>query len=58
MAPRVAGRLGVPVVTDVTALTLEGDALVVTHPIDTGKVIATLEVRATPALAALRPGVS
>jgi electron transfer flavoprotein alpha subunit len=57
LAPRVAGRLGVPVVTDVIALTLEGDALVVTHPIDTGKVIAILEVRATPALAALRPGV-
>ena len=57
LAPRVAGRLGVPVVTDVTALRSKGDALVVTHPIDTGKVIGTLEVRATPALAALRPGV-
>lgn len=57
LAPRVAGRLTLPVVTDVTALTLEGEALVVTHPIDTGKVIATLAIQGTPALAAIRPGV-
>ena len=57
LAARVAGRAGLPVVTDVTALTLESGALVVTHPIDTNKVIASLEVRATPALAAIRPGV-
>ncbi len=56
LAPRVAGVLGVPVVTDVTALRLEGEDVVVTHPIDTGKVIATLVVRGTPALVALRPG--
>src|SRR5215469_6411697 len=41
LAARVAGRAGLPVVTDVTALTLDADALVVTHPIDTNKVIAT-----------------
>ncbi len=57
LAPRVAGRLAVPVVTDVTSLTLEGDDLVVTHPIDTGKVIATLAMRSTPALVAIRPGI-
>jgi electron transfer flavoprotein alpha subunit len=57
LAPRVAGRLGVPVVTDVTSLALEGDELVVTHPIDTGKVIATLAIRGTLALVAIRPGV-
>jgi electron transfer flavoprotein alpha subunit len=56
LAPRVAGRLAVSVVTDVTTLALDGDALVVTHPIDTGKVIATLAIQGAPALVALRPG--
>jgi electron transfer flavoprotein alpha subunit len=55
-APRVAGRLGVPVVTDVTAFTIDGDHVTCTHPIDTGKVIATLAVRGSPALLAVRPG--
>jgi electron transfer flavoprotein alpha subunit len=56
LAPRVAGRLDVPVVTDVTSIALDGDELVVTHPIDTGKVIATLAIRGTPAVVAVRPG--
>jgi electron transfer flavoprotein alpha subunit len=55
-APRVAGRLGVPVVTDVTTFTVAADQVVCTHPIDTGKVIATLAVRGSPALLAVRPG--
>jgi electron transfer flavoprotein alpha subunit len=56
LAARVAGRLTMPVVTDVTALMVDGEDVVVTHPIDTGKVIATLAIRATPALVAIRPG--
>lgn len=56
LAARVAGRLAVPVVTDVTSLRLDGEEAVVTHPIDTGKVIATLGIRGTPALTAIRPG--
>jgi electron transfer flavoprotein alpha subunit len=56
LAARVAGQLAVPVVTDVTSVAIDGDDVVVTHPIDTGKVIATLAVRGSPALVALRPG--
>jgi electron transfer flavoprotein alpha subunit len=56
LAARVAGRLTVPVVTDVISLAVEGEDVVVTHPIDTGKVIATLAIRGTPALVAMRPG--
>jgi electron transfer flavoprotein alpha subunit len=56
LAPRVAAIAGAAVVTDVTALTIEGDEVVVTHPIDTGKVIATLALRGTPVIVAVRPG--
>jgi len=56
LAARVAGRLAVPVVTDVTSVMFDGDDVAVTHPIDTGKVIATLAIRGTPALVAIRPG--
>jgi electron transfer flavoprotein alpha subunit len=56
LAPRVAGQLAVPVVTDVTAVRIDGGDVVVTHPIDTGKVLATLAILGTPALVAIRPG--
>jgi electron transfer flavoprotein alpha subunit len=56
LAPRVAALCEVPVLTDVTALAIEATDVVVRHPIDTGKVIATLVLKATPAIVALRPG--
>ena len=57
LAPRVAARLGVSVVTDVLSFDLEGDTVVVRHPINIGKVIATLAISATPAVIAMRPNV-
>ena len=57
LAPRVAARLGVSVVTDVLSFELEGDTVVVRHPINIGKVIATLAISATPAVIAMRPNV-
>ena len=57
LAPRVAARLGVSVVTDVLSFDLEGDALVVRHPVNIGKVIATLSISGTPAVIAMRPNV-
>ncbi|MEO8910482.1 MAG: electron transfer flavoprotein subunit alpha/FixB family protein [Gemmatimonadaceae bacterium] len=57
LAPRVAARLGVSVVTDVTSFELEGDAIVVRHPINIGKVIATLEMSGNPAVIAMRPNI-
>jgi electron transfer flavoprotein alpha subunit len=57
LAPRVAARLGVGVVTDVVAFELEGDTVVVRHPMNIGKVIATIAISATPAVLAMRPNV-
>jgi electron transfer flavoprotein alpha subunit len=57
LAPRVAARLGVSVVTDVLSFELEGDTVVVRHPINIGKVIATLAIAGTPAVIAMRPNV-
>ncbi|MGI8402256.1 MAG: electron transfer flavoprotein subunit alpha/FixB family protein [Gemmatimonadaceae bacterium] len=57
LAPRVAARLGVSVVTDVLSFELEGDTIVVRHPINIGKVIATLAMSGSPAVIAMRPNV-
>lgn len=54
LAPRVGAKLGVGVVTDVTGAAVEGDAVVVKHPINIGKVIATVKMSATPAVFAIR----
>lgn len=56
LAPRVAAKLGVSLAADVTALSLDGDGLVVRHPVNTGKVIATLRLTGTPAVVSVRPG--
>jgi electron transfer flavoprotein alpha subunit len=56
LAPRVAARLGVPLAADLTSVTLDGDKLVGTHPVNTGKVIATVTLAANPAVISLRPG--
>jgi electron transfer flavoprotein alpha subunit len=57
LAPRVAARLGVSVVTDVLSFDLEGDTVVVRHPINIGKVIATLAISGSPAVIGIRPNV-
>jgi len=57
IAPRVAARLGVGIVTDVLSFELESEAIVVKHPVNIGKVIATLEITGTPAVIAMRPNV-
>ncbi|HEX2692755.1 MAG TPA: electron transfer flavoprotein subunit alpha/FixB family protein [Gemmatimonadaceae bacterium] len=57
LAPRVAARLGVSVVTDALSVDVEGDLLVVRHPMNIGKVIATLEISGSPAVIAMRPNV-
>jgi electron transfer flavoprotein alpha subunit len=57
LAPRVAARLEVSVVTDVVSFELEGDTVVVRHPINIGKVVATLSISGSPAIIAMRPNV-
>jgi electron transfer flavoprotein alpha subunit len=55
LAPRVAAKCGVGIVTDVTGIELSGDTVIVKHPINIGKVIATVAIASTPAIVALRP---
>lgn len=55
LAPRVAAKLGVGLVTDVTAVELTGDTASVKHPINIGKVIATVTITGSPAIVSLRP---
>jgi electron transfer flavoprotein alpha subunit len=57
LAPRVAARLGVSVVTDVISFEVDGEAIIVRHPINIGKVIATLAISGKPAVIAMRPNV-
>lgn len=54
LAPRVAAKLGVGLVTDVTDIKLESDAVVVKHPVNIGKVMSTVKIASTPALVAIR----
>jgi electron transfer flavoprotein alpha subunit len=56
LAPRVAAKLGVPLASDLTTVSLDGDKVVGTHPVNTGKVIATISLSATPAVVSMRPG--
>jgi len=56
LAPRVAAKLGVPLAADLTSVQLSGDKVVGTHPVNTGKVVATVSLTATPAVVSLRPG--
>ncbi len=55
LAPRVAAKLGVGLVTDVTGVELTGDQVTVKHPINIGKVIATVTITGRPAIVSLRP---
>jgi electron transfer flavoprotein alpha subunit len=57
LVPRVAARLGVSVVTDVLSFEVQGSNIVVRHPMNIGKVIATISISATPAVIAMRPNV-
>ncbi len=56
LAPRTAAKLRTTLASDVTSFSLQGNALVVTHPGYTGKVVQTLKLTASPALFSLRPG--
>ncbi len=56
LAPRVAAKLACAIATDATSVMLDGDTIVVSHPINTGKIVATLALEGTPAIVALRPG--
>lgn len=54
LAPRVAAKIGVGLVTDVTGIDIDGDAVVVKHPMNIGKVIGTVKLTAKPAIVGIR----
>ena len=56
LAPRVAAKVGASLGADVTSFEATGDAIVVRHPVNTGKVIATLSISGSPVILSLRPG--
>lgn len=55
LAPRVAAKLGLGLVMDVTDIQVDGDQVVVQHPINIGKVIATVKLTGTTSLVGIRP---
>jgi electron transfer flavoprotein alpha subunit len=55
LAPRVAGKLGAGIVTDATGVELTGETLTVKHPMNIGKIIATVTIAGTPAIVSVRP---
>ena len=55
LAPRVAGKLHIGLVSDVTSVELSGDTFTARHPINIGKVIATVSISGTPAIVSIRP---
>lgn len=57
LAPRVAARLGVPLLTDVTGAEVDGGDIVVTRPVFAGKALARVRALATPAVLSIRPNV-
>ena len=56
LAPRVAAKLKLPIVSDATSAKWDGDTLIAEKPGYTGKVIATIALTANPALISVRPG--
>src|SRR6185503_14767507 len=57
LAPRVAARLGVDYLSDVTGLEVEGGAIAVTRPRYAGKVFSKVAVQQKPAVLSVRPNV-
>ncbi len=55
VAPLVGAMLGLPLMSDVTDVKMDGSALVFTKPLYTGKVMGSYRVEKTPALFSVRP---
>jgi electron transfer flavoprotein alpha subunit len=56
LGPRIAARLDAPIASDVTALAVSGDMLVVKHPAYANKVVMTLSISGPSAVVSVRPG--
>jgi electron transfer flavoprotein alpha subunit len=56
IAPRVAAKLGVPLISDATAFEVKGESISATHPGYTGKVLQSVTLSAKPAVVSVRAG--
>ena len=57
LAPRVAARLGRPLVQDVTDVSVASGAVIAIRPVYAGKALLTVRVAGSPAVLSLRPNV-
>jgi electron transfer flavoprotein alpha subunit len=57
LAPRVAARLGRPLVQDITDLSVAGGAVTAIRPVYAGKALLKVRVVGSPAILSLRPNV-
>lgn len=57
LAPRIAARLDLPLAGDATALSFEGDEVIVTRPVYAGRAFARITLDAKTALVSVRPNV-
>ncbi len=57
LAPRVAAKLAVPLLTDVVEVEVDGGQVVATRPVFAGKALARVRALARPALVSIRPNV-
>jgi len=57
VAPRVASRLGRPLVQDITDVSVAGGAVIAIRPVYAGKALLTVRVAGSPAVLSLRPNV-
>jgi electron transfer flavoprotein alpha subunit len=55
LAPRVAAKLGVSMLADVTSVSAEGDKLVARKPTHIGKIVQTQTLSGTPGIVTIRP---
>jgi electron transfer flavoprotein alpha subunit len=57
LAPRVAARLGRPLVQDITDVSVAGGAVIAVRPVYAGKALLKIRVAGTPVVLSLRPNV-
>ena len=56
LGPRLAAKLDAPIASDVTEISVAGDAITVKHPGYANKVIVTLTLSGSPVVLSARPG--
>jgi electron transfer flavoprotein alpha subunit len=56
LGPRLAAKLDAPIASDVTEISVAGDAITVKHPGYANKVIVTLTLSGSPVVLSVRPG--